>query len=398
MSIHTLLGRLNRMRNVLVASFLVFGAHVTSHGATYYVSTTGNDGNDGLTAETAKASIAGACALASDSDADTIEIAAGDYSLSAAITIAKPCIVTSANGNPESVRINCAGEFASFTIANATARLRGVTLFSDNDNTTSTNAVHISEGTLDSCIISNFHSSAAILRFSGSGGRIYTLTNCVVTGCRFSGANGPARMIDCNVRGLLVTHCRFVGNSVEKNGYLLFANRNNVIRNCLIADNVNSGSLTDGFIISAYNNNDSSFQSCTIAGNRTTKEGGTSYSAVKSNISSTTFVNCILWGNATPDGDYRDLNALEGQATYCCSSTPGLDGTGCTTSYPKFEAASNGNYRLKPSSPCINAGLNQSWMASATDLDGNARIYHEKTVDMGCYEFSSPSAFRVTVR
>ena len=106
----------------------------------------------------------------------------------------------------------------------------------------------------------------------------------------------------------------------------------------------------------------------------------------------------ILWGNATPVGDYRDLNALEDQATYCCSSTPGLDGTGCTTSYPKFEAASKGNYRLKPSSPCINAGLNQSWMAAATDLDGNARIYREKTVDMGCYEFSSPSAFWVTVR
>ena len=36
-----------------------------------------------------------------------------------------------------------------------------------------------------------------------------------------------------------------------------------------------------------------------------------------------------------------------------------------------------GNYRLKPSSPCINAGTNQLWMAAATDLDGNARIYRE---------------------
>ena len=46
-----------------------------------------------------------------------------------------------------------------------------------------------------------------------------------------------------------------------------------------------------------------------------------------------------------------------------------------------------GNYRIKSTSPCLNAGANQDWMTDHLDLDGNPRIDHVfGTVDMGAYE------------
>ena len=64
---------------VLLAFAAIAATAFAASAADYYVSTTGNDANDGLTWATAKASIAGAYALASDSTADTIHVADGTY-------------------------------------------------------------------------------------------------------------------------------------------------------------------------------------------------------------------------------------------------------------------------------------------------------------------------------
>ncbi len=53
---------------------------------------------------------------------------------------------------------------------------------------------------------------------------------------------------------------------------------------------------------------------------------------------------------------------------------------------PAFTA----DFGLQSGSPCINAGTNLSWMASALDLAGVLRII-DHTVDMGAYEFISNS-------
>jgi hypothetical protein len=50
-----------------------------------------------------------------------------------------------------------------------------------------------------------------------------------------------------------------------------------------------------------------------------------------------------------------------------------------------------GDYRLRPDSPCIDAGINEAWMLPGTDLDGKPRILRGRsslTVDMGAYERS----------
>lgn len=54
---------------------------------------------------------------------------------------------------------------------------------------------------------------------------------------------------------------------------------------------------------------------------------------------------------------------------------------------PRFVDAAGGNFRLRGSSPCVNAGTNQAWMSNWLDLDGNPRLdTFSGVVDMGCYE------------
>jgi len=88
-----------------------------------------------------------------------------------------------------------------------------------------------------------------------------------------------------------------------------------------------------------------------------------------------------VYYNSAPNGP----NHLDSIFNYSCT-TPLPPGPGNFTNAPQF-VNTNGwsNLRLQPSSPCINAGLND-YVTSSTDLDGNPRIVGG-TVDLGAYEF-----------
>jgi len=61
------------------------------------------------------------------------------------------------------------------------------------------------------------------------------------------------------------------------------------------------------------------------------------------------------------------------------------NGVGNIEADPLFTDHVNGNLRLRPNSPCINAG-NNAYVNTAADLDVNPRI-SGGIVDMGAYEF-----------
>jgi hypothetical protein len=82
-------------------------------------------------------------------------------------------------------------------------------------------------------------------------------------------------------------------------------------------------------------------------------------------------------------------NLYRSTATFTCT-VPGVPGAGNITNDPQFVDAANSNFHLQATSPCINAGTNQSWMTGAADLDGNPRIFGIAgcgRVDMGAYEY-----------
>ena len=64
---------------------------------------------------------------------------------------------------------------------------------------------------------------------------------------------------------------------------------------------------------------------------------------------------------------------------------PAVGGMGNITNNPGLKNLAGGDYHLRMTSPCVNAGTNQLWMTGAVDLDGNPRIL-KTIVDMGAYE------------
>ncbi len=97
-----------------------------------------------------------------------------------------------------------------------------------------------------------------------------------------------------------------------------------------------------------------------------------------------TVVNCIVWGNVPYQVGGVCVPA------YCCIQDWGGGGEGNISADPEFVDGENGNFRLSPSSPCIDAGDNTSPNFPDTDIRGMHRIMYggkSLTVDMGAYEY-----------
>jgi hypothetical protein len=118
--------------------------------------------------------------------------------------------------------------------------------------------------------------------------------------------------------------------------------------------------------------------SCTITGNTGALEGGGVY--CKDN-SEPILYNCILWGNS--------LGEVEGDLTssptlLSCDIQGGWGGLGLNniSGDPLFVDAAGGNYRLRPGSPCIDAGTSNGgplfW-----DMDGRPRYDDPMTANTG---------------
>ncbi len=132
---------------------------------------------------------------------------------------------------------------------------------------------------------------------------------------------------------------------------------------------------------------------CTLAGNVTGFFGGGLY-----NGGSATVTNCIGWGNS-PD----TFNGLSIPVVVFSCVEGGFDGEGNIDSDPLFVDPNNGNYRLSPGSPCIDAGDNLAVPRGIEfDLDGNPRFVDDPCaddtgngerpiVDMGAFEFQGTS-------
>jgi len=121
-------------------------------------------------------------------------------------------------------------------------------------------------------------------------------------------------------------------------------------------------------------------ESNTITGNSATTGGGL-YSCQG------TVVNCIIWGNTANEGTQLYYGSTP---TYSCVQDWTGDGEGNIPNNPLFVDANNGDFRLLPSSPCIDAGNNDSPNLPDTDIVGMHRIMYggkSLTVDMGAYEY-----------
>ncbi|MGD0745640.1 MAG: choice-of-anchor Q domain-containing protein [Verrucomicrobiota bacterium] len=199
-------------------------------------------------------------------------------------------------------------------------------------------------GQSTSAIVSNCVMVANVAYNCGGGAIQVTLNNCVLTG-NSSPYGGGGGAYESTVNDSLLIGNQSYGNG----GGAFYCNLNN----------------------------------CTVVNN----SGG--------GVHVGTFNNCILYYN-----DYNYLGDKFGGTVfnYCCttpqdenSSRRAVFGMGnITNSEPAFINWTNCDFRLQSNSLCINSGDND-YVSGISDLDGNPRTVGG-TVDIGAYEFQSPSS------
>jgi len=199
--------------------------------------------------------------------------------------------------------------------------------------------------------------------------------DCLIAGNSASGTIYGGGGVKC-LAGGSIRRSTIVGNWSPSGAGVMCQNGGSV-RNCLVARNFgnNGGGIYcyEGGLV----------QNCTVVGNTAVAQGG----GVRT-VRGGTFENTIVWSNTASSGPNRyNFDGGDTYAHVCLD--PQQTGPGNIDDHPVFVDYSGEDYRLWPTSPCINTGSNQAWMASALDLDGNART-NGIAVDIGAYEFYGP--------
>ena len=218
------------------------------------------------------------------------------------------------------------------------------------------------------------------INVSGSG----IISNCLIVGNQ--GAEGGGIYFQGD--GLLCDS-RVVSNVSATGGglSLSYLGKCGRVRNCLVTYNTTSGN-GGGIYMYSIGLNAGWIESSTIVSNVGNSGGG-----VYIDMQTNSMTNCIIYFNKTTGADKTDVkfaNTTETNAMDHCLFTAALspDPTkgNLTNSNPQFASPETGDFRLKNTSPCLEAGINLPWMYSGRDLDGRTRIIRG-TVDMGAYEY-----------
>ncbi|MDD2597686.1 MAG: MBG domain-containing protein [Kiritimatiellae bacterium] len=331
----------------------------------YYVDAThGSDAHSGRHWTTAKQTIQAAIDLCDLGG--TVWVTNGTYAITTQVSINKGITVQSVNGADVTIidgggTTRCvymtAGTLSGFTLTN------GV---SGADNDDRGGGALVFGGVLNNCTLSG--------NTGYYGGGVH-LTAGMLNNCTLSGNTAYTGGGACVLSGGELNNCTLSGNASDSSGGGASLSGGSTLNNCLLSNNTSTGSsgganVTDNSLVI----------NCTLVNNVGNYAGGVclDYGG--------TVVNSIFWGNLAKKANNVGYirNGLVQNSCAPDGITEGVDG--CITSDPMFVDAANGDYRLLPDSPCINAGDN-SLAPAGTDLAGNPRIAFS-TVDMGAYEMT----------
>ena len=233
------------------------------------------------------------------------------------------------------------------------------------------------------------------LALSG-GGLYWQYTSPTINNCRINGnqviSSSSSTLLDSGFGGGIlcgvpdysnnasITNSIISDNIASKSGGGIYALSidgcaNSVfLTNCVIAQN--SAHQGGGVFIEKGVGCDISFTltNCTINKNKADDGGGIFFDNTSSNSN---IKNTIVWGNTIGQINLSNLNV-----TYS-DIEEGYTGLGNIDFQPEFVCTPKKNYRLRATSPCIDAGSNSD--APDIDIEGNLRPQGEN-VDIGAYE------------
>jgi len=206
------------------------------------------------------------------------------------------------------------------------------------------------------------------------GGLAADGANLTVTGCVLN--NNSARQgggLSAGGGSALVSGSEFAANTATEmgGGMAIDDAASPIVVNCLFVSNLSEG---DGGAIGAIGGTPRIANSV-IYGNSAVLLGSGLFS---SSVGLEVF-NCIVWLNAG-----TQIGGLPIEVGYSAVEG-GYPGTHNTGADPLLVDPANGNFRLSPDSPCIDAGHNWAVAVWAdTDFDGNHRFADAPAADTGC--------------
>ena len=329
-----------------------------------YVSTDGDDANDGMELATAKATLQAAIdSLDEFSDAHdcTVYVADGTYEQPKnvanyySVYVTKRVSIIGMSSDASKVTITRASDAkAIFDLENEYAALKHLT---------------ISGGTLHSS------NSGGVQK----GGGVY-LANGVVEDCIVTGCNGPAygqagvgiyvvagRVSRCEIRNCTSSNDEANGTGVCLEGGLV---EDTLVTGCSCK---NGGAIKLSGSATAVN--------CTVVDNT-----GTSTAGIRIDSNTAKAVNCAIFGNKVTESMTRGVYTETRGACYvnCAADLEIVGGVNCIRCRPVFKDWAKGDFRPVAGSPLLNAGGTRTGATSETDLLGKPRVVG--TVDIGCYE------------
>jgi hypothetical protein len=275
--------------------------------------------------------------------------------------------------------------------------------------------IYVYCGTVVDCVVSNNRAETSVgggivacyNSYIGSGPGIQSIVNCRVVN-NYSGTRGDQGTSGGGIGVInsqtVISNCVILANSIATwdtsyargsgiGVYLGNAPTSTVIvRNCLIA--YNSG-INGAFAHPPFFGGYSIMENCTIVSNNNVGCSWHYYNPQPPYCTSMV-ANTIIYSNQLGNWE-RDSVATVSFTNCCTTPTNNLPGTNNIASDPAFVNQNAGDFHLAQGSPCINSGLNQSWMNGTFDLDGHSRLDHfSRLVDMGCYEYL-PSGMMISV-
>lgn len=367
-----------------------------------FVSTVGDDSQDGLSWLTAKYTIQ--TAIDAAAEGDTVFVAEGVYNqslkLKKAVHILGGYSAATGEYNTEAFLTILDGTSLNTPLVNQSAVLSQATYVSglvlQNANHTANGGAVVlkTNGVLTHCTIRNCYTT-------GSGGAVYnakgTVTNCIIELCEALGAGGAVHNMGGVVENTIIRGC--------KGNYAAIRNESDgIVRNCLIHNNEPSGS--------AWPNSGGIYNPSGVVYNNTLVcNYGSQYAGIHSdNIA----YNNLLWNNHSEEGFQDPANFVSGENTKFGSGynagdfyfeaenfTVKLSPDNTAANGPHFVAPTNfvgapknaaeiaamraANFAITAQSAVIDKAKSNTDLAY--DIDNNPRPINARA-DIGCYEYN----------